>query len=239
MFLDNALRGGVPMILGDVDGDRAMRPDADEDPSLKVYHTFSRIHGDLERDYNAFSIDPTFFSQGPGNYRDVAQNRRMDVMFNPRMGAFDVKQFLSFIQADGYEPLTVEAVTFKIEDNAKASAVAEWAVGEGDGFKGPREALIGILTGGSLRPGQLFQLMEDQEINLHPHVKREAFIDRFAASSTMAYSATFGDGYWADHWEVRGSQGRESSELSGAVPSMPQRANPPRPLVASLTLVLP
>jgi len=201
MFLDNALRGGVPIILGDVEGERPMRPDADEDPNLKVYHTFSRIHGDLERDYNAFSIDPTFFSQGPGNYRDVAQNRRMDVMFNPRMGAFDVKQFLSFIQADGYEPLTVEAVTFTISDDETASALAEWAVGEGDGFKGPREALASIFKGGAVRPGQLFQLMEDQEIKLHPTVGRQEFIDKFAASSTMAYSATFGDGYWADHWE--------------------------------------
>ena len=105
MFLDNALRGGVPMILGDTEGDRPMRPDVDEDSKLKVYHTFSRIHGDLERDYNAFSIDETFFSQGPGNYRDVAQNRRMDVMFQPRMGGFDVRQFLSFIQVGGFFPV--------------------------------------------------------------------------------------------------------------------------------------
>ncbi|GMH82015.1 hypothetical protein TrVE_jg188 [Triparma verrucosa] len=199
MFLDNALRGGVPMILGDTEGDRPMRPDVDEDSKLKVYHTFSRIHGDLERDYNAFSIDETFFSQGPGNYRDVAQNRRMDVMFQPRMGGFDVRQFLSFIQADGYEPLTVEAVTFKVTSGA--GSLAEWAVGKGDGFKGPREALKAIFEGGSLRPGQLFQLMEDQEIKLKPGVSKQQFIDKFASQSTMAYSATFGDGFWADHWD--------------------------------------
>jgi hypothetical protein len=35
----------------------------DEDERLKVYHLFSRIHGDLERDYNDFVIDPTYFSQ--------------------------------------------------------------------------------------------------------------------------------------------------------------------------------
>ena len=201
MFLDNALRGGIPMILGDTEGEKAGRRDADEDSRLKVYHAFSRIHGDLERDYNAFSIDPTFFSQGPGNYRDVAQNRRMDVMFNPRIGAFDVKQFLSFIQADGYEPLTVEAVKFTIESRPEAETLATWAIGEGDGFKGPRDALISIFKGGSLRPGQLFQLMEEQDINLKPHVTRQEFIDRFAAAASMEYSATFGDGYWADHWE--------------------------------------
>ena len=108
-YLDNSLRGGYPLILGGLDED-ARASNADEDSRLKVYHIFSRIHGDLERDYNDFNIDPTYFSQGPGNYRDVAQNRRNDVIFTPRMGSFVIRQFLSYIQADGYEPLTVEAV---------------------------------------------------------------------------------------------------------------------------------
>ena len=62
MFLDNSLRGGVPSILGEVDDDAKLRS-ADEDGRLKVFHLFSRIHGDLERDYNDFVISPTFFSQ--------------------------------------------------------------------------------------------------------------------------------------------------------------------------------
>lgn len=59
MFLDNSLRGGMPTILGNVDSDLTY----DEDPGVKVFHSFSRIHGDLERDYNAFVIEPAFFSQ--------------------------------------------------------------------------------------------------------------------------------------------------------------------------------
>lgn len=59
MFLDNSLRGGIPTILGNVDADTTY----DEDSGVKVYHSFSRIHGDLERDYNAFVIDPSYFSQ--------------------------------------------------------------------------------------------------------------------------------------------------------------------------------
>jgi len=62
MFLDNSLRGGIPSILGEVDDDARLMS-ADEDHRLKVYHLFSRIHGDLERDYNDFEISPTFFSQ--------------------------------------------------------------------------------------------------------------------------------------------------------------------------------
>ncbi|KAK1737494.1 hypothetical protein QTG54_011780 [Skeletonema marinoi] len=122
-YLDNSLRGGMPVILGELD-DEARSSNADEDSRLKVYHVFSRIHGDLERDYNDFNIDPTYFSQGPGNYRDVAQNRRNDVVFSPRIGSFVVKQFLSFIQADGYEPLTVQAYAYQIENHNEASRVA-------------------------------------------------------------------------------------------------------------------
>ena len=62
MFLDNSLRGGIPNILGDVDDDARMR-NIMEDDRLKVFHLFSRIHGDLERDYNDFNIAPTFFSE--------------------------------------------------------------------------------------------------------------------------------------------------------------------------------
>jgi hypothetical protein len=40
------------------------------------------------------------------------------------MGSFDVQQFLSFIQADGYEPLTVEAVVYNYADKDKAAKAA-------------------------------------------------------------------------------------------------------------------
>jgi len=44
------------------------------------FNVYSRKHGDLERDYNFFMLSPTFLSQGNGNYRDVNQNRRNDVL---------------------------------------------------------------------------------------------------------------------------------------------------------------
>jgi hypothetical protein len=62
MFLDNSLRGGIPFILGEIDDDARMRH-FDEDPRLKVYHLFSRVHGDLERDDTNFVIKSTFFSE--------------------------------------------------------------------------------------------------------------------------------------------------------------------------------
>lgn len=100
-YLDNILRGGLPIVLGDSD-----KP--------KIFHTFSRIHGDIERDYNNFQIDTSYFSQGPGNFRDVSQNRRLDVLLQPLVKDFNVRMFLSFVQADGYNPLTVAGTLFKV-----------------------------------------------------------------------------------------------------------------------------
>lgn len=62
MYLDSSLNGGVPILLGEVNDDIRIK-NADEDNRLKVFHLFSRIHGDLERDYNYFKVNPTFFSE--------------------------------------------------------------------------------------------------------------------------------------------------------------------------------
>ena len=193
-YLDNSLRGGMPILLGDLD-EQSRSANADEDPRLKVYHVFSRIHGDLERDYNDFNIDPTYFSQGPGNYRDVAQNRRNDVVFSPRIGAFVVKQFLSFIQADGYEPLTVEAVAYLVDDPNKAARVAS-SIAADPQSAGIIQAIIG---GGIFRPGQLFTLFE--QIGVKLSVSNQVAIDELMAISEETPMALYGSGYWADHWE--------------------------------------
>lgn len=197
MYLDNALRGGIPVILGEVD-DRAKMSNADEDERLKVYHLFSRIHGDLERDYNDFVIDPTYFSEGPGNYRDIAQNRRNDVIFNPRIGSFNIKLFLSFIQGDGYEPLSVESIVFLIEDKDTCDRIAADAVGHAEGHRAQRESLSQMLSAGPFRPGQLLEFMEKQNIFLL--IPRQQFIDTVAAAASFSPMAVYKQGYWADHW---------------------------------------
>lgn len=191
MFLDNSLRGGIPTILGKVDSDLTY----DEDPGVKVYHTFSRIHGDLERDYNAFSIEPAYFSQGPGNFRDVAQNRRNDVTFFPRMGGFDVKQFLSFIQADGYEPLTVEAQVYQFSDPAEAALVAAKVTTDANSA----DVLGNVLKGGAFRPGQLFELSD--QLNINRTEDNALFINTIMAAAEDHAMGLFGQGYWGDHWD--------------------------------------
>lgn len=139
-----------------------------------------------------------WITQGPGNYRDVVQNRRNDVFFNPRIGSFNIKTFLSFIQADGYEPLKVEAIVFVIDDFAVCTQLSSRAVGEADGHRAQREALARILNSGTFRPGQLFSLMEEQHIELT--VSRQEFIDMIAAAARTFPLASYSSGFWADHW---------------------------------------
>jgi hypothetical protein len=129
------------------------------------------------------SLDDTrcYIFQGPGNYRDIAQNRRSDVLFNPRIGSFNIRSFLSFIQADGYNPLTVEAVVFYIDDTDTCKSIASRTIGEADGHRAQKEALTGILCSGPFRPGQLFLLMEQQKIE--PMISRQDFIDMVAAAA--------------------------------------------------------
>lgn len=55
--------------------------------------------GDLERDYNNFELEQSVYSQGPGNFRDVNQNRRCDVLQMPSVYDFNVRQFLTYVQA--------------------------------------------------------------------------------------------------------------------------------------------
>ncbi len=85
-YLDNILRGGQPIIFETAKG-------------RVGYHLYSRKHGDLERDYNFFSLAPEYYSQGNGNFRDVIQNRRNDLLFCPSLGDFNVGMFASLIQA--------------------------------------------------------------------------------------------------------------------------------------------
>ena len=136
--------------------------------------------------------------QGPGNFRDVIQNRRNDVVFNPRVGSFNIRMFLSFIQADGYEPLSVEAVVFTIDDPAVCDWIATQAVGPADGHRAQRESLSSILNSGPFRPGQLFQLIEEQNIELI--IAKQEFIDMVAAGAESTPMAVYETGYWADHW---------------------------------------
>lgn len=90
-FLDNGLRGGFPIKIDD-----------------KILYLYSRKHGDLERDYNSFLIQSTFFSSGYGNFRDINQNRRNDLLIEPLIKDENIFLFFSLIENNGFNPLQVD-----------------------------------------------------------------------------------------------------------------------------------
>lgn len=178
-FLDNVLRGGIPIALGE-----------EEDP--KVFHTFSRIHGDIERDYNWFQIETTYYSQGPGNFRDVCQNRRLDVLTTPFIKDFNLRMFLSFVQADAYNPLTVASTNFQVPEDKVGNLVSSLRLTSGD------DELKEIL-GSSFRPGQLFDDMKKKGVEISGD--KDTFLNTVVAEAKQMAAAQYNqNAYWADHW---------------------------------------
>ncbi|HOT90988.1 MAG TPA: cellobiose phosphorylase [Anaerolineae bacterium] len=174
-FLDNVMRGGWPVILG-----------SEERPF--VYHIYSRKHGDLERDYNAFFLAAERYSQGNGNYRDVNQNRRCDVWFNPQVGDFNVLSFLELIQIDGYNPLVVNGSRFTLPPDARDAVLA----------LADDPAKLAPLLARPFTPGGLLKAIADRHIGLT--VAPETFITAALTHAEQHFEATFGEGYWIDHW---------------------------------------
>ncbi|MDE5722358.1 MAG: cellobiose phosphorylase [Clostridia bacterium] len=154
-YFDNVLRGGMPVTVGG-----------------KPYYVFSRKHGDPERDYNSFRIEPKPYSCGNGNFRDVAQNRRNDTLITPECGDFNVKYFFSLLQADGYNPLSVLGVRFTCPEVPEK-------------FKNYEKLLKGKFTVGDAVTA----------LNLD-----ERGLDELISVSTPVCEASFSEGYWTDHF---------------------------------------
>ncbi len=187
-FLDNALRGGYPLVYG-------------KNKNKKIYHIYSRKHGDPERDYNFFKLSPEFYSQGNGNFRDVNQNRRNDVFFVPEAGLFNLKMFMNLIQLDGYNPLVVEGTTFTLKKE-KAEEITNQFVSDHreehkEEHKENKERIIGILSE-KFTPGKISMEISSRRIELKSG--EEQFTERILDASEQHIEASFGEGFWTDHW---------------------------------------
>ena len=158
-YMDNVLRGGKPIQLG----------------NKHTYYVYSRKHGDLERDYNYFSMSPEFYSQGNGNFRDVNQNRRCDTFFSPIVKSKNIEMFYSLIQLDGYNPLKIEQMRY---ESKKAKEL---------GIDKP------------FTPGELAAAIMDKADGAFD-AKEEKLFDEIMADAKETVNGDFGEGYWSDHW---------------------------------------
>ncbi|MBE6023152.1 MAG: hypothetical protein E7231_07950 [Cellulosilyticum sp.] len=173
-YLDNLLRGGYPMVLGE----------------NKIFYLYSRKHGDIERDYNFFSMLPEYYSQGNANYRDVNQNRRCDVLFNPYVKDYNVKTFFNMIQLDGYNPLSVQKTTYYVDEKGQLQLVELILSDYKAEFK---ELLAKPFT-----PGQIKMYLEKRQEALTDD--KEIVFNKVFKEAKESVNAELGEGYWTDHW---------------------------------------
>ena len=181
-YIDNAMRGGFPVTIGE----------------NTAYYAYSRVHGDMEREYNNFVVLDEYFSQGNGNYRDVNQNRRSDIFFNKNVGDDNIHFFMNLLQIDGFNPLRVLGVrfTFETEEN-KRKFLDDFSRNAKEArHPGVTEKLSAYIDG-PLTIGGLFNFIEDSDIVLS---NREALLASLVANAKKTSLAEHGEGFWSDHW---------------------------------------
>lgn len=178
-YLDNIMRGGYPVVFK-------------TGANSSVFYLYSRKHGDLERDYNKFQLQPTYFSQGNGNYRDVNQNRRCDIWFNPQIKDENILTLLNLIQPDGFNPLVIKGASFKLTDaeslKNKLKGIAE---------DNETTQIITFLEK-PFTPGEIIIFLEDNGIRLK--IDSDEFLNILLTCSTQIQEAEHGEGFWTDHW---------------------------------------
>jgi len=173
-YLDNLLRGGYPYEIGNT-----------------IYHLYSRRHGDLERDYNFFSLSPEYYSQGGGNFRDVCQNRRMDSFINKNVSSFNVKHFASLIQLDGFNPLIVNGMRYEIKsDSLRGELVKRHFIDQ--------DNMVYEFLSQKFTPGGLVNYIENH--NIEVVTSEKDYLDDIIVNSKELIESVFGEGYWSDHF---------------------------------------
>ena len=180
-YLDNVMRGGLPIEFKYKD-------------KSAMYYVFSRKHGDLERDYNEFQVSPNYYSQGNGNFRDVNQNRRKDIFFNPNVKDSAVKIFYNLLQIDGCNPLVVKGTLFVLDTKSK-----EYKEIVADLTNKQDEEKLNAFFQNPFEPGSLATFIEFSKIKTK--IKFEDFIAKVVTTAKSQNDANHGEGYWVDHWK--------------------------------------
>jgi len=178
-YLDNIMRGGYPAVFNSSAG-------------KSVFYIYARKHGDLERDYNRFQLQPAYFSQGNGNYRDVNQNRRMDVWFNPEIEDENIITFFNLLQTDGFNPLIVKGVNFALDNSVKLNSFLK-----GLADSATIEKLTTYLKK-PFTPGNLILFIQENKLKLN--ISYDDFLNLLLASCLKIQQAEHGEGFWTDHW---------------------------------------
>jgi len=164
-YLDNGLRGGFSMAV----------------PGGAHLYLYGRKHGDLERDYNDFLVQDSPFSEGNGDFRDMLQNRRMDVFFDPALGAKNIEYFFALVQPDGYNPQVLRNTCFVVDGSAFPDYLGR--------FPG-----LSALLARPFKYGELWRLIHARTDEPEPVIRE------LLQAAQEVEDAEFDRGYWSDHW---------------------------------------
>jgi len=194
-YLDNILRGGYPVIFprSSIGVSGRIAPSALEaNSSESVFYLYARKHGDPERDYNKFEVQPTYFSQGNGNYRDINQNRRSDIWFNPDIKDENLITFLNLLQTDGFNPLVIKGISFTLRDTEYFRSALKDLAQDKD------IAAITSFLNKPFTPGGAILFIKEAGIKLK--VSYDEFLNILLSHSEGVQEAEHGEGFWTDHW---------------------------------------
>ena len=180
-FIDNALRGGFPFTIGEG----------------STYYAYSRVHGDMEREYNNFVVLAEYFSQGNGNYRDINQNRRSDIFFNRAIGDDNIQFYMNLIQIDGFNPLKVFGIRYVFENETERKLFIDDVMRNVNGTDAGFADQLAALARDSLTIGSLFNLIENCKMTMQD---RHYILHSLLKHSKKVSLAEHGEGYWSDHW---------------------------------------
>lgn len=177
-YLDNILRGGIPEAMPSASGPR-------------LIHLYARRHGDAERDYNYFDLPACPLSSGEGNYRDICQNRRSDIWFYPEVRDQEIRMFVSLLQADGYNPLSIKGYRWRLRESVDPAQLCP------TDEPAARSAFC-VLMQEDFLPGQLLAWADHHNVRIDGRMQwLSSLLNR--CDTRLAASGHEG-GYWIDHW---------------------------------------
>ncbi|MFA7677615.1 MAG: hypothetical protein WCY34_05530, partial [Candidatus Omnitrophota bacterium] len=137
---------------------------------------------------NHFNLRPSYFSEGEGNYRDVNQNRRMDLFFEPSLGYRNILYFLNFLKIDGYNPLVVTGEKLYLSKAQAENILKEFGI--------KNSKVLHLMVKGFYL-GDFFNLLAEEAIEPDSKQELAASLLTKAQRRPQSYHA---EGYWIDHW---------------------------------------
>jgi hypothetical protein len=113
---------------------------------------------------------------------------------NPAVKDFNVRMFLSFVQADGFNVLNVASTNFKVPTEEIPSLISELSL-----TTALSVSTMKTLLDKPFRIGMLFKEMK--ALKVVSSLTNDEILQKILTSSIQEFAGSYNqNGYWADHW---------------------------------------